>query len=111
MNIVVLQGILSRPAERRELPSGATVVAYEVTTRDGEGRASTVPVTWPDGPPAAELDAGEEVVVTGSVQRRYFRTGGSTQSRTEVVASVVVPARDRRRSRRAVDVARRAIEP
>ena len=111
MNIVVLQGILSRPAERRELPSGATVVAYEVTTRDGEGRASTVPVTWPDGPPAAELEAGEEVVVTGSVQRRYFRAGGSTQSRTEVVASVVVPARDRRRSRRAVDAARRAIEP
>ena len=103
MNIVVLQGILSRPAERRELPSGATVVAYEVTTRDGEGRASTVPVTWPDGPPAAELDAGEEVVVTGSVQRRYFRAGGSTQSRTEVVASRIArrdrPPADRTRLR------------
>jgi single-strand DNA-binding protein len=110
MNVVVLQGVLSRPAEWRELPSGDTLVAYEVTTRDAEGRARTVPVAWPSGPARALLDQGTEVVVTGMVQRRYFRAGGSTQSRTEVVASAVVAATDRRRVRRLVDAARRAID-
>jgi single-strand DNA-binding protein len=110
MNVVLVQGILSRAAQRRELPSGSTVVAYEVTTRDRDGRASTVPVSWPEAPPSAELDEGEEVVVTGAVQRRYFRAGGSTQSRTEVVATAVVATRDRRRARRVLEAARRAIE-
>lgn len=110
MNVVVLRGTLSRPAERRELPSGSHVVAYEVTTRTAEGLAITVPVAWPDAPAGAEQDAGAEVVVTGRVQRRYFRAGGVTQSRTEVVADVVVPARARRRAHQAVERALRGVE-
>ncbi len=110
MNVVILRGTLARPAERRELASGSTTVAYEVTTRDGGGRAQTVPVSWPGAPAGAELDRGVEVVVTGQVQRRYFRSAGATQSRTEVVADAVVPAVARRRARAAVDRARRAVE-
>jgi single-strand DNA-binding protein len=109
MNVVVLKGMLSRPAERRVLPSGTTVVAYEVTTRNAEGQAATVPVAWPDAPAGAELEQGDEVVVTGRVARRYFRAGGATQSRTEVVADAVVPASARRKAAAAVERASRAL--
>jgi single-strand DNA-binding protein len=40
-------------------------------------------------------NAGDEVVVIGRVRKRFFRVGGATQSRTEVVATRVVPARRR----------------
>jgi single-strand DNA-binding protein len=96
MNVVLLHGVLSRAAERRELPSGSSLVAYEVTTKETEATL-TVPVVWFDAPASAELEAGTEVVVTGCVRRRYFRTGTGTASRTEVVASQVVPARQRKK--------------
>jgi single-strand DNA-binding protein len=107
MNIVVLRGSLSRPAERRELQSGSVLVSYEVTVRrTDDERADTVPVVWFDPPASAgDLDIGEEVVVTGRVRRRFFRAGGYTQSRTEVVADVVVPARRRKRAADAIDAA------
>jgi single-strand DNA-binding protein len=111
MNVVVLRGTLSRPSERRLLPSGSTVVAYEVTTRDADGRAATVPVAWADPAGACDFDAGQEVVVAGRVQRRYFRAGGSTQSRTEVVADAVVPGSAKRRASALLARTRAAIEP
>ena len=110
MNVVVLRGSLSRPAERRDLPSGSHIVAYEVTTRSGDGPALTVPVAWPDAPVEALFDQGAEVVVTGRVQRRYFRAGGATQSRTEVVAEAVVPVAARRKARAAVERALGRVE-
>ena len=102
-NVVVLRGRLTRPAELRSFPSGDRLVALEVSVpREGE-RAETAPVVWPDPPAAScELDVDAEVVVVGRVRRRFFRAGGSTQSRTEVVADVVVPAGDGRRVRAAV---------
>ena len=48
---------------------------------------------------------GVDVVVIGTVRRRFFRVGGATQSRTEIVADVVIPARRRRRVETACDVA------
>lgn len=102
-NIVVLRGRLTRPAAVRSLPSGDELVELEVSVpRDGE-RAESAPVVWSDAPAAArELDVDEEVVVVGRVRRRFFRAGGSTQSRTEVVAETVVPASQVRRVRAAV---------
>lgn len=104
MNITVLQGRLSRPPERRELPSGDELVAYEVTVpAQGDRRAESVPVVWPDAPAGAhDLEPETEVVVIGRVRRRFFRAVGSTQSRTEVVADQVVPARQARKVERAV---------
>lgn len=96
MNTVFLRGRLSSPAQQRVLESGAVIVNYEVTVSRDDGPADSVPVMWQDPPAAAkaaELDAGDEVVVVGRVRRRFFRAGGSTQSRTEVVADTVVPAR------------------
>ena len=97
MNVAVLVGRLARPAEERELPSGDRLVSYEVTVpREGE-RAESVPVVWFDAPAsAATLDVDEKVVVIGRVRRRFFQAGGSTQSRTEVVADKVLPARSKR---------------
>lgn len=98
MNVVALRGVLSRPAEERVLPSGDRLLNLELTIRPAEGPAEGVPVVWP-GPPAAAstLDVGDEVVVVGRVRRRFFRSGGSTQSRTEVVADAILPARSGKR--------------
>ena len=43
------------------------------------------------------LEAGDEIVVVGSVRRRFFRAGGATASRVEVEAEAIARARDRRR--------------
>ena len=106
MNIVILQGTLSRPAQQRLLDSGDRLVAFDVTTRTDGARADTVPVVWFGAPPsAAGLGADTEVVVTGRVRRRFFRAGGATQSRTEVVADAVIPTRQRKKARAAIDLA------
>lgn len=102
VNITVLQGHLTRPPEVRSLPSGDVLVSYDVTVAATERRrAESVPVVWPDAPAgAADLEVGTDVVVVGRVRRRFFRTGGGTQSRTEVVASQLIPARRAKRVER-----------
>jgi single-strand DNA-binding protein len=104
MNVVILRGTLSRPPETRATRSGDVLVAYEVTVagRDG-GSATSVPVVWfSPAAGAADLEPDTEVVVVGSVRRRFFRIGGATQSRTEVVAERVIPARRVKAAQRAV---------
>ncbi len=96
LNVVAIRGQLSRAAEERTHPtSGERIVGLDLTVRrEGAIKAESVPVVWHDAPPAAAaLDAGDEVVVVGHVARRFFRAGGATQSRTEVVAHCVVPVR------------------
>ncbi|HWH34102.1 MAG TPA: single-stranded DNA-binding protein [Acidimicrobiales bacterium] len=96
MNVVLLRGRLSRAPQRRALPSGDELVGYDVTVRRPGQPAESVPVAWFDAPASAtELAADDEVVVVGRVRRRFFRRGGATQSRTEVVAERVVPCRQR----------------
>jgi single-strand DNA-binding protein len=110
-NVVVVVGRLTRPAEQRELPSGDRLVAYEVTVTRPGARAEGVPVVWVGAPAsAADHDVDEAVVVVGRVRRRFFRAAGATQSRTEVVADVVVPARHAKRARAALDAALARLE-
>ena len=103
-NLVVLIGRLARPPEARELPSGDRLVAYELTVdRPGE-RAETVPVVWMSAPASAvDHDVDARMVVVGRVRRRFFRAGGGTQSRTEVVAEAVVNARHTKRVNAVLD--------
>ena len=103
LNIVTLLGRLARPAEERVLPSGDRLLSLELSVaRPGE-RGESVPVVWFDPPASAlELDVDTAVVVIGRVRRRFFRSGGGTQSRTEVVADRVVPARQLKRVRTAL---------
>jgi single-strand DNA-binding protein len=117
MNVVILRGCLSSPPSTRTFPSGATLVTFEVTTRPPEGPAQTVPVAWPDAPRrAAQLPPGSEVVVTGVVRRRFFKSGAVTASRTEVLADSVLATKNIDRARAAVDralarVQRPGVEP
>jgi single-strand DNA-binding protein len=95
VNIVILQGRLVAAPLGRLLASGATVSQFDLRTTVGDGIV-TVPVAWFDPPASSALEAGDEVVVAGTVQRRFFRAGGSTQSRAGVVARSVVRASNRR---------------
>ncbi len=108
-NIVILRGTLAADPRPRELPSGSILLQFDVTTRDESGTQS-VPVAWFEpaaaGVPAA---AGDDLVVIGSVRRRFFRAGGATQSRTEVVAEQVLAASRGRQVARALGGVRRLL--
>ncbi len=109
-NLVLLRGVLAADVTVRPLPSGGSVSQFDVVTRDDVG-TRTVPVAWTDPPVGGvPVEAGEEVVVVGHVNRRFFRVGGATQSRTEVVAEHVVAGADRRRVGRAIGAVRRQLE-
>ena len=107
-NLAVLRGVVTSEPKVRELPSGSTVTNVEITTR-GEGVTASVPVVVHDRP--VDVAAGEAVVVVGYVHRRFFRAGGATQSRTEVVATHLVPTRRARTAQRAVAVAVALLAP
>lgn len=102
-NVVVLRGRVTSEPTVRELPSGGIVTQIELSTVC-DGTAVSVPVVV-DGSPVS-CSTGDEVVVVGHVRRRFFRTGGVTQSRTEVVAGEVVPVTRRRSVAKALDRAR-----
>ena len=108
MNIVVLRGTLSSNPVDRTLASGSTIWNLEITTRTEEG-AFSAPVAWIDPPNPPRVEAGDDVVVVGQVRRRFFRAGGVTQSRTEVVAATVVPAKRAADVRKAMARARNAL--
>lgn len=111
VNVVALNGTLSRPASRRVLPSGTEVVTMEVTIRREGFPPDTVPVAWHNPPAwAGTLDEGVEVVVLGKVRRRFYRVSGITQSRTEVVADSVFGPKGRRAARRALVAASAEVE-
>ena len=98
-NVAVLRGTCSSPVEVRTLPSGTVLAQIQLTTRV-DGAALSVPVAVVD--PAAwveDVDTGDQLVVLGTVRRRFFRAAGGTASRVEVEAEMVAPARDRRRLR------------
>jgi single-strand DNA-binding protein len=98
VNVCIIQGRLTRPPEQRVVGSGRPLVTYEVSVDRPEGGTESVPVVWEAAPAVAvDLDVDVEVVVVGRVRRRWFRSGGATQSRTEVVAEGVVPRRATKR--------------
>lgn len=111
INLSILAGALSRPPEVRDLPSGTTVLELQVSIPNPDGPAESVPVSWFDAPASAlGWPAGQPVVVVGRVRRRFFRAGGATASRTEVVAATVLPARRRAAISKAILEAVGAIE-
>ena len=91
MNVVILRGTLSSDPVSRDLASGSVLVSLELTTTVDEASVS-VPVAWFDPAKEVTFAAGDVLVVTGTVRRRFFRSAGVTQARTEVVATEVVPA-------------------
>jgi single-strand DNA-binding protein len=111
INLVVLEGVLAKPAQYRELPSGSRLLTLEVTVPRENAPAEPVPVAWFDAPAwAASLDGGAPVVVVGRVRRRFFRAGGATQSRTEVVAERVLRSTEVKRAQAVMAAAAAALE-
>jgi single-strand DNA-binding protein len=101
-NVVLLRGRVSSEPRLRELPSGSAIVNLEVTTVVDQ---VSVSVSVPVVVEAATVDcaAGDEVVVVGTVRRRFFRAGGATQSRTEVLADKVVRASRTRAAQKLIE--------
>ena len=105
-NLALLVGTLNRSPELRPLPDGGTVLTLDLTIRPVGEPAESVPVAWYEAPDdALGWPVGEELLVTGRTRRRFFRAGGLTQSRTEVVATAVVPRRKAAAARKAVAAA------
>ena len=122
MNIVIVHGTLSSAPRRTELPSGDVRWALELTTAieaapGSEPVSTSVPIAWQGellaGPACtgepASWAAGTELVAVGSVRRRFYRAGGVTQSRTEVVASSLVEVTRRRSADSALRRAERSL--
>jgi single-strand DNA-binding protein len=100
VNLAVLAGTLAKAAEPRLLPDGSTVWELDIAIRPEGRAASTVPVSWPappGGPDPASWGPGDGLVVVGAVRRRFYRAGGATVSRTDVLAEAVVPSRQHKR--------------
>ncbi len=103
-NVAFVRGVVRAEPVIRELPDGGVVAQFDLSVRTGSS-TSSVPVAWAD-PSAAALAGvrdGTELLVVGSVQRRFFRVGGATQSRTEVVAESVIPVRRHKQVAAAID--------
>ncbi len=96
LNLVVVCGHLSSDPVVRELPSGDHLVQYEVSAVFPDATVSTPVVQFGERPRTVPK-AGENVAVLGVVRRRFYRVGGSTHSRTEVVATRLVFGNDKRR--------------
>ena len=109
-NLAVLTGAVANEPTRRSLRSGVDVVNFDLATPLG-GEAVSVPVAWHDPRDAtlASIEVGDIVVVVGTVRRRFFRVGGQTQSRTEVVVDTLVPARRTKSARSTLAAAAAAI--
>jgi single-strand DNA-binding protein len=103
MNLVVVRGLVRDDPVARSLSSGQQAVSFELSVRAVDDTLEPVPVVFFGTP--CSLAADDEVVVIGRVRKRFFRAGGSTQSRTEVVAAKVVPARRRAQVDKALDAA------
>lgn len=87
-NVAVVIGTLSSDPRVTDLPSGDTIVNYEISTETPAGKLS-VPVQMQVAGRLPALKAADPVVAVGAVRRRFYRSGGATMSRTEVLAHVV----------------------
>jgi single-strand DNA-binding protein len=90
-NVAVVRGALTADVRVSDLPAGGVVHNFEVRAGAGDER-HTVPVAWHDPVRPPKLRRGDQVVVIGAVRRRWFRAGGGSRSRTELVARSVAKA-------------------
>ena len=87
-NVAVLRGALTTDVRVCDLPGGGVVHNFDVKAGAGDDR-HVVPVAWHDPVRPPKLRRGDRVVVVGAVRRRWFRVGGGSRSRTELVARSV----------------------
>jgi single-stranded DNA-binding protein len=99
LNLGVVWGTCSDAPDVRELTSGRRLATVSVRVKTGEEPATSVPVTIWDPPGWVEtVEAGDELLVVGRIQRRFYRAAtGATAAKVELVADALARARDRRR--------------
>jgi hypothetical protein len=90
--MAIAMGNLAKPAQVRALPSGLMFAYFDLQVRTEDQTLETVPVAMFDAPAQVpEWTTGQGLLAVGRVRRRFFRSSGSTQSRTELVADQVWP--------------------
>jgi single-strand DNA-binding protein len=91
VNVVVLAGTVAADPVERQLPSGDAVTEIRLSVPEAGKRLLPLPVAvWHKtvGTRAAkDLGKGDEVLVTGQLARRFYRSGAGARSLTEVVAT------------------------
>ncbi len=93
VNRAILRGVCSNTPEVRILESGRRLASLALRTRGPGARATSVPVTVWEPPAWLEgVDAGEELVVVGTVHRRFFKTATGSAAKAEVEASYIARA-------------------
>jgi hypothetical protein len=102
VNVVLVIGELAT-APAVLTVAGETVTTFDLRVRR-DGRSVLVPVRWTGE--HAELVQGSRLGVHGTVSRRFFRVGPSTQSRTEVLAERVDVVASGARQARVMEYAR-----
>ncbi len=88
-NVVVITGQVRVEPTLRSTASEEVLLTFDLVSGSEEERR-TVPVSW-RGPTGLvpKANRGDEVVVLGTVQRRFFRTAGATAHVTDVRADLV----------------------
>jgi single-strand DNA-binding protein len=111
VNLAVLAGRCSAGVEVRVLESGTRVASLSVRVPSDSGAHTSVPVTvWEPKAWVEELAEGDELLVVGSVRRRFYRTTGGTGARVDVEAAFVGRVTNRRQRDAALRRAERALE-
>lgn len=92
-NVVVLAGTVAADPVQRRMPSGQLVMEIRVSVPEDGKRLLPLPVSvWEGEVPDASWDTvlalskGDQVLVSGKMQRRFYRSGAGARSLTEVVA-------------------------
>ena len=92
LNDVALRGWVTTVASERELPSGDLVVQFRIAITRPEGGVDTIDLeSWSAKTrrTASSLKDGEWVEISGSIRRRFWKSGGALASRWQVVTSEI----------------------
>ncbi len=100
MNVCVLIGEVITVPVSTELPDGQEVTNCDVVSYTEDGR-TVVPVVLVNTTSIPSI--GDHVCAVGFVRKRFFRSGPSVQSRTEVVVKKSVKVRQRAQVQRLLE--------
>ena len=104
MNLCILQGLVASEPRIVELPSGQTALSFDVRVSIDGRSAAPVPVEWTGAAsrmPKVVADA--PVAVVGTVARRFYRAGGSIQTRVYVAPRRIVVRQPGRQAKAITD--------
>ncbi len=91
VNVAIVVGEVARDATRTEMGDGRVFTNFDVVSRI-DGTRTVVPVTFEGD---MDMAAGELVAVCGHIHKRFFASGSSMASRTDLRADKVTVIRRR----------------